>query len=146
MYVYTIARAASKTIADVRPGPSRMEHPRARRHGLVRCRLGARMHQHRIHDSSAIHLVSWCSRHPQLLPGRDWHVDLATTVWRSITASQMVSGQIWACDQYCGCMFHPAALVLCVLAYCYARDGGDDELGQRDIFWSVANCCGVLCC
>ena len=119
----------NETRTNANSGPSRVEHPRTRSHGLVRCRLSTRLHQHRIYNSASIHLISRRSRHPKLLPCRHWHTDLAKAVWCSASSSQMVTWQVWLGDQHHRRMLHPAAVVLRVLAHRYASDGRDDELG-----------------
>jgi hypothetical protein len=135
---------AFKLVTHLYLGPSRMEHPCTSCHGLIRGGLSTRLHQHRINNSPTIDLVSRRGCHPQLLPGRDRHVNLATAVWRTTPSSQVVAGQIWTCHQYRGSLLHLAALVLCVLAYSYAGDSRDDELGERHILGCIAYSCGLL--
>lgn len=58
----------------------------------------------------------------------------------------MVTWQVWIGDQHCGGLLHSTTLVLCILAHRYTSDGGDDELGKRDILWRAAYRCGILPC
>lgn len=134
------------TDANDQAGPSRLEYPRTRRHGLFRRSLSTRLHQHRIDHSPAIHLISRRGRHPQLLFGRDRMPDLATSVRSSIATAEMVARQIRASNQHRGRVLHSSALVLCFLADCHAGDRRDDELGQRNFHGGPFHCRGVLPC
>jgi hypothetical protein len=135
---------ANELVTDSYPGPSRMEYPRTSCHGFVRRRLSTRLHQHWIDNSPKINIVSRCCCHPQLLLGRDRHVDLASIVRRSTSSSQMVARQIWTRHQHRGCVLYLAALVLCILAHRYASDGRNDELGERHICGCPAYRCDLL--
>jgi hypothetical protein len=86
MYVNPIPTTI-KLVTDLYTGTSRMEHPCKSCHGLIRRRLSTRLHQHRINNSPTIDLVSRRGCHPQLLPGCDRHVDLATAVRRAASSS-----------------------------------------------------------
>ena len=125
--IMPLTAGSSKT--NALSGPSRLEHPRSCCDGVICCRLSTCLHQHRIHNSTSIHLISRRRRDSKLLPGRHRHSDLAKTVWCSTPSSQMVARQIWIGDQHCGRVLHPTTMVLCILAHRYTCNGRDDELG-----------------
>jgi hypothetical protein len=76
---------------NIRSGPSRLEHSRARCNGLFRRGLSTRLHQPRINHRSPINFIPWCGRHPQLLLGRHRMPDLATSVRSSFATAEMVT-------------------------------------------------------
>jgi hypothetical protein len=131
---------------DDQTGPTRLEYSRARRDGLFCGRFRARLHQFGINHSSPLNLVSWCGRHPQLLFGRNRMFDLATSVRSSITTPEMVAWQGRTRNQHRGCVLHPSTVVLCFLADCHAGDCRDDELGERYLYGSSLDRCGLLPC
>jgi hypothetical protein len=127
-------------------GPTRLEYPCARCDGVLRRSFSTRMHQPRIDHSSPINLVSWCSCHPQFLSGRYRMPHLATSVRGSFATAEMVARQGRTRNQHRGCLLHPSALVLRFLADCHSGDCRDDELGERHLYGSSLDRCGLLPC
>lgn len=94
--IMPLTPGSSKT--NALSGPSRLEYPRSCCDGVICCCLSTCLHQHRIHNSTSIHLISRRRRYPKLLPCGHRHSDLAKTVRCATSSSQMVAGQIWTGD------------------------------------------------